>query len=183
MEAVERGLEQHLCVELQSKTSPCASSPYFITEASYIWRFRSLGGTETLTAATREHPRAPPAFRLLSCSSDPAKQKQGALAGKRHSRYLTTHQLTGSTGLPRWVMRGFSPSLAHRQGVSERERLGLGSKTQKLHQNAVQENQPKNSPVLAVSPQSSPASPSLALKSQGHRGCSTAWARVWRGCQ
>lgn len=52
MGAVEMGMEQHQCVEPQSKPSPCASSPYFITEASYIWRFRSLGGTRTLTATT-----------------------------------------------------------------------------------------------------------------------------------
>ena len=46
------GMEQHLRMEAQSKPSPCASSPYFITEASYIWHFRSLGGTQTLTATT-----------------------------------------------------------------------------------------------------------------------------------
>lgn len=44
------GVEQH-CVETQC--SPCASSPYFITEALYIWRFRILGGTETDTAHSR----------------------------------------------------------------------------------------------------------------------------------
>lgn len=43
----EDGMKQHPCMEPQSKLSPCASSPYFITEASYIWRFRSLGKTQS----------------------------------------------------------------------------------------------------------------------------------------
>lgn len=66
------GMEQHQRVLLQSKPSPCASSPYFITEASYIWRFRSLGGTQTLTATTpglREHLRAP---QPSGCSGHPS---------------------------------------------------------------------------------------------------------------
>lgn len=32
---------------MEPQLSPCASSPYLITEASYIWRFRSLGQTQT----------------------------------------------------------------------------------------------------------------------------------------
>lgn len=43
----EDGMEQYPFMEPQSKLSPCASSPYFITEASYIWCFRSLGETHT----------------------------------------------------------------------------------------------------------------------------------------
>lgn len=42
-------MEQDPCTEPQSKLSPCASSPYFITEASYIWRFLSLGETDRAT--------------------------------------------------------------------------------------------------------------------------------------
>lgn len=82
------GMEQHPCMEPQSKLSPCASSPYFITEASYIWRFRRLGETQTL--------------RATDCG---LSWPTGSL-GRRESSRCLAHQLTGSTGLPQWAIRG-----------------------------------------------------------------------------
>lgn len=49
------GMEQHPCMELQSKPPPCASFLYFITEALCTWRFWSLGGAQALTDTG--HPR------------------------------------------------------------------------------------------------------------------------------
>lgn len=67
------------------RLSPCASSPYFITEASYIWRFRSLGGTQTLrvTASAQHAPTVcpqPPSALLQQQHAEPGRSRPGAAA-------------------------------------------------------------------------------------------------------